>query len=664
MNSKKKQNYLLQQLSNCIRVLSADAVETAGSGHPGLPLGFSDVFTCLAAEFLRFNPSDCKWFDRDRLILSAGHGSILLYSFFYLAGYSNFTLEDIKNFRQLGSKAAGHPENHLYDAIETTTGPLGQGVANAVGMAIAAKKYQAALGSKISNHKIYTIVGDGCMMEGISYEAFSLAGHLKLNNLVVLFDDNGISIDGKTTLATSDDHILKLKSLGFVTLECNGHDFDEIWKALSYVQTIDSPSFIAFKTKIGKGTKNKEGSEKSHGSALGKEEIDYLKDNIGFNRNAFDIPTELKNEWEKLWLRNKEDYIRWQNDFLSLSEDKKSFTYRKKLTLSSKFEPTTNSEATRISSSKIIESLLLSNDKIIIGSADLSSSNGLLTPSVKPITADDFSGNYIYYGVREHAMAAIMNGLVLSSFSAVGGTFLVFSDYMKPSIRLACLMKLPVIYIFTHDSIGVGEDGPTHQPVEHLAALRAIPNIDVLRPADFAETIEAYQLTLENQNKPTAIVLSRQNLPQLRTKSHSNLSRKGAYVISEASNNADILTTIFASGSEVHLAIEVQKLLENKGFSTRVCSVPSTTTLLSQGKKYLDELKGNAKHIVAIEAACSFGWSSIMGDNGLFFGVTDFGISAPAKEVYNHFKLDANSISNHILEQIKKSNEITNDIVK
>lgn len=653
MNSRKKQNYLLQQLSNCIRVLSADAVETAGSGHPGLPLGFSDVFTCLAAEFLRFNPSDCKWFDRDRLILSAGHGSVLLYSFFYLAGYSNFTLEDIKHFRQLGSKSAGHPESHLYEAIETTTGPLGQGLANSVGMAIAAKKYQAKLDSKISNHKIYAIVGDGCMMEGISYEALSLAGHLKLNNLVVLFDDNGISIDGKTTLATSEDHISKLKSLGFLTLECDGHNFDEIWKTLSYVQNVNLPSFIAFKTKIGKGTKNKEGSEKSHGSALGKEEIDYLKDNIGFNRNAFDIPKELKNEWEKLWLRNQEDYARWQNDFQLLSKDEKSYIYKKKLIMSSTFEPITNSEATRISSSKIIESLLLSNDKIIIGSADLSSSNGLLTPSVKPITADDFSGNYIYYGVREHAMAAIMNGLVLSSFSAVGGTFLVFSDYMKPSIRLACLMKLPVIYIFTHDSIGVGEDGPTHQPVEHLAALRAIPNIDVLRPADLAETIEAYQLALENQNKPTAIVLSRQNLPQLRTNnSNDNLSLKGGYVISEASNSADILTTIFASGSEVHLAIEVQNLLENKGFSTRICSVPSTTKLLSQDKEYLDKLKGNAKHIVAIEAACSFGWSSIIGNNGLFFGVDDFGISAPAKEVYKHFKLDANSISSYIIKHI------------
>lgn len=652
MNSKKKQNYLLQQLSNCIRVLSADAVEAAGSGHPGLPLGFSDVFTCLAAEFLRFNPSDCKWFDRDRLILSAGHGSVLLYSFFYLAGYSNFTLADIKNFRQLGSKAAGHPENHLYDAIETTTGPLGQGLANAVGMAIAAKKYQTELGSNISNHKIYTIVGDGCMMEGISHEALSLAGHLKLNNLVVLFDDNGISIDGKTNLATSDDHISKLKSLGFVTLECDGHDFDEIWKTLSYVQNIDSPSFIAFKTIIGKGTKSKEGSEKSHGSALGEEEIEYLKDNIGFSQNAFELPKELKSQWQNLWLRNKEDYTRWQKDFQSLPEDKKSYTYKKELIIPNKFEPTINNEATRISSAKVVESLLLNNDKIIIGSADLAGSNGLLSAAIKPITADDFSGNYIYYGVREHAMAAIMNGLVLSSFSAIGGTFLVFSDYMKPSIRLACLMRLPVIYVFTHDSIGVGEDGPTHQPVEHLAALRAIPNIDVLRPADFIETIETYQLALENQNKPTALVLSRQNLPQLRTSSNSNLSYKGAYVISEASNNSDILITIFSSGSEVHLAIDVQKLLESKGFSTRICSVPSTTRLLAQGKKYLDELKGNAKHIVAIEAACSFGWSSIIGDNGLFFGINDFGISAPAKEVYNHLKLDANSISIHILEQI------------
>lgn len=649
MNSTKKQNYSLDQLSDCIKILSADAVEAAKSGHPGLPLGFSQVMTCLAFEFLKFNPQDPKWFNRDRLVLSAGHGSMMLYSFLYLTGYKDFSLNDIKNFRQLNSKAAGHPENHLFEAIETTTGPLGQGLANAIGMAIAAKKYQAELGNKICGYKTYAIVGDGCLMEGISYEALSLAGHLNLDNLIVLFDDNGISIDGKTSLTVSENHLMKLEAFGFNVATVDGYDTTEICQALSNAQSSDKPSFIAFKTKIGKGAKTKEGSEKSHGSPLGSDEIQYLKSNINFAGEEFFIQQDLKQLWEQAWLRNQDEYNSWQSEFAALSSVKKAFIDKVKITLQKDISPPTKPEATRVSSGRIIESLMKTENKIIVGSADLAGSNGLTNQACKSINSKDFSGNFIHYGVREHAMSAIMNGLALSNFLPIGGTFFVFSDYMRPSIRLAALMGLPVIFVMTHDSIGVGEDGPTHQPIEHLASFRAMPNIDVFRPADFVEVKECYEVALKNTNKPSMMVLSRQNVPQIRLESTQNQSEKGGYIISDACNPKSIDFTIFSTGSEVSLAIEVQQLLEAQDLSVRICSVPCFSTLLMQGKDYLHNLQGNAKNLVAIEAAVSLGWSSIIGLEGIFFGLDTFGASGPAEQLYEYYGLNSSIIAKKLL---------------
>lgn len=653
MNSQEKQNHSLKNLSNCIKILSADAVEVAKSGHPGMPLGFSQIMTSLVFEFLKFNPHDSKWFNRDRLVLSAGHGSMLLYSFFYLAGYKNFTLDDIKNFRQLNSKAAGHPEHELFDAIETTTGPLGQGLANAVGMAIAEKKYKTELGSDICDHKIYSIVGDGCLMEGISYEAASLAGHLKLNNLIILFDDNNITIDGNTDLSVSEDHLQKFAAMGFNTESIDGYDCDQIRQALTNAQNSDKPSFIACKTLIGKGTNQKEGSEKSHGAPLGLVEIAHLKNNIDFDKEEFFIDAELKKSWEQAWEKSQEEYELWQKKYASMPAAQKSYLeYPAGVELpgvSSIDKP----EATRVSSGKIVEALMKSSNKVICGSADLAGSNGLNNSKCKSISSEDFSGNFMHYGVRENAMAAVMNGLALSGFMPIGGTFFVFSDYMRPSVRLAALMGLPVIYVMTHDSIGVGEDGPTHQPIEHLAAFRAMPNINVFRPADSIETKECYELALASKNTPSMMVLSRQAVPQIRSVDESNLASKGGYIISEANNAVNIDVTIFATGSEVSLAIQVQEELQANNKSVRVCSVPSTDLLYKQDKDYQLQLKGNAGLIVAIEAASDFGWHKIIGCDGMFFGMDSFGASAPAAELYKKFGLTKAEITSKILKDIK-----------
>ena len=653
MNSAKNQNYSFEKLSDCIKILSADAVEAAKSGHPGMPLGFSQVMTVLAFKFLRFNPNDPKWFNRDRLVLSAGHGSMLLYSFFYLTGYKDFSLDDIKNFRQLGSKTAGHPEIELFDAIETSTGPLGQGLANAVGMAIAQKKYEDKLGSKICNYNIYAIVGDGCLMEGISYEAASMAGHLQLDNLIILFDDNGISIDGKTDLTVSEDHIKKFESMGFETFTANGYDDEDLSNVLSEAEKSNKPCFIACRTVIGKGANVKEGSEKSHGAPLGQKELEFLKTKIARSSEAFDLDQDMKSLWETAWQKDESEYRLWQENFKSLPDNKKKYMKAPQLQVPSDIEDIAVPEATRVSSGRVIETMLKSEEKLIIGSADLAGSNGLKNSVCVPITRDDFSGNFIYYGVRENAMSAIMNGLAISGFAPIGGTFFVFSDYMRPSIRLSALMKLPVIYVMTHDSIGVGEDGPTHQPIEHLASFRAMPNINVFRPADFCEVHECYELALESKQKPSMMVLSRQSLPQLRQKESNNLSLRGAYVISEASDASKIDVALFSSGSEVSIAVDVQKLLEGNGLSARVISVPCFELLESQDFEYKNGLKGNAKLSVAIEAASEFGWHKIIGSDGLFFGMDSFGASAPAKDLFKHFGLNVDSIASSILGVIK-----------
>lgn len=615
---------LLQKLSNSIRILAADAVEKASSGHPGMPLGFADVMTILAFNFLHFDPQNPKWTQRDRLILSAGHGSILLYAFYYLAGYKDFFLDDIKNFRQLKSKTAGHPEYGIYDAIETTTGLLGQGFANSVGMAIAAKK-------KGDLHKIYTIVGDGCLMEGVSYEAASLAGHLCLNNLIVLFDDNKISIDGPTYLATSENHLKKFEALGWESEEIDGHDFEAINNALTKAQTASKPCFIACRTTIGHGANKKAGSESSHGAPLGQEEITYLKQKLDWHEDPFVIPEELLKLWRNITgTRNKAHH---------LHHDLSTIAHISPLT-------TDKAEATRVSSGKILMQLLEHNPQMIAGSADLSLSNNIKSSSCVAISKNNFSGNFIHYGVREHAMGAIMNGLALEGFIPIGGTFLVFSDYMRPSIRLSAIMGLKVIYIMTHDSIGVGEDGPTHQPIEHLASLRAIPNLTVFRPADLVETAECWEIALKLQS-PSLIALSRQNLPQIRKNTDINKSAMGAYVIKDAVNPQ---ATIFASGSELNLALAVSQILAD--YAIRVVSIPSVNIFFKQKEEYIENLLGGNDLKIAIEAGCSTGWHKIIGRKGLFFGIDEFGHSAPANDLFKLFGLEPEVMAKKISKRL------------
>ncbi|MCP5369967.1 MAG: transketolase [Rickettsiaceae bacterium] len=648
------QNDSLDQLSNYIKILSVDAIEKANSGHPGMPMGFAQVMTNLVFNFLKFNPNDPKWPNRDRLVLSAGHGSMLLYSFFYLTGYKNFTLEDIKNFRQLNSKAAGHPESHLYEAIETTTGPLGQGIANAVGMAIAEKKLKAKLGSEICDYKIYVIVGDGCLMEGIAYEAMSLAGHLKLDNLVILFDDNNITIDGKTSLSVSEDHLKKFTAMGFATKAADGHNQEDIFDALSWANKQKSPCFIAFKTVIAKGSKTKENSSKAHGSPLGVDEISYFKNNINYPDQAFTIKDELLSAWRNAWQRNQQDYNKWYELYHNLDIQQKNYLVGKTIEFPKIDLAYDEAEATRVSSGKIISQLLKYNDKMIIGSADLAGSNNLINPNNLTISHNDFSGNFINYGIREHAMAGIMNGLSLSGFTPFGGSFLVFSDYMRPAIRLSALMQLQIIYIMTHDSIGVGEDGPTHQPIEHLASFRAMPGINLFRPADFIETQECYNIALET-HMPAIFALSRQKTPQIRKCSEKNLSKQGGYIISQEHDKRNLQVTIFASGTEVDIALQVQDVLQTDNISVRVCSVPSMCILLNQSSDYINYLRGNAQIIVAIEAATEFGWHKIIGSQGVFFGVNQFGASAPSSELYKLFNLTKGHIADKIRQLLSAS---------
>lgn len=646
------------ELGNCIRVLAADAIKKANSGHPGMVLGLADVMTSLVFDFLNFNPDDPKWFNRDRLVLSAGHGSMLLYAFYYLAGYKDFTLEDIKNFRRLHSKTPGHPEYEAYPAIEATTGPLGQGLANAVGMAIAQKKYRQKLGSTQCDYKIYCIVGDGCLMEGISYEASALAGHLGLNNLIVLFDDNGITIDGKVSLAASEDHQVRFKAQGWNSIAINGHNFEEINQALKSAQNSDKPYFIACRTTIAKGCTGKEGSEKAHGAPLSAEEIILMKSSLNMPLEEFSIPGKLKELWERAWLKSREKYEETKETVIA-----KPAAYN--IDLKNVIEP----EPTRMSSGRIIEQLR-HYENIIFGSADLSYSNNIKTDFNKPITKDDFSGNFIHFGIREHAMAAIMNGLALSGFLPVCGTFLAFSDYMKPAIRLSALMKQQVIYIMTHDSIGLGEDGPTHQPVEHLTGLRAMPNLLVLRPADYIETAECWQVALENTGGPSMLVLTRQSVAQVT--SHPELLSGSLEIIDanrfsgsqgvllkpcETLNRVQVEgqtdVTIFASGSEVSLALDTAAILKENSIKTLVVSIPSFELFFQQDKKYINKVLTASKLKVAIEAASSFGWHRIIGENGLFFGVNDFGFSAPAEEVYKHFGLTAENIADIVKRTVK-----------
>lgn len=660
---------LAKQMANCIRFLSIDAIEKANSGHPGMPMGMADVATILFGEFLKFNPQDSNWLDRDRFVLSAGHGSMLIYSLLYLTGYQDISLDDLKSFRQINSKCAGHPEYGHLQGIETTTGPLGQGIANAVGMALAEKMLAARLGKDLINHKTYCIAGDGCLMEGISQEAISFAGNLALNNLIVLWDNNSISIDGDTAIATCENMKMRFEACNWKVIKIDGHNFDEIRSALQEAQNSDRPVLIDCKTVIAFGSPNKSGSEKSHGSPLGVAETIETRKALNWPHEAFFIPQNLQEKWLEAGKRSQKIYQNWQENFAKIDAEKFAELNRilaqklpqnfdeKLQEFKEKVFAEKPKQATRKSSQITLEFLTGQLAELIGGSADLTESVLTKTSHTKSINKADFSSRYIHYGIREHAMGAIMNGIILhGGFLPYGGTFLVFSDYMKPAIRLAALMRLPAIYIFTHDSIGLGEDGPTHQPIEHLAALRSIPNLNVFRPADAAETIDCFELALKNRETPSAMVLTRQNLPFLRSENDKkkNLCKFGAYIISD-SKNPEVV--ILASGSEVTTALETKEKLSNDGFEVRVVSVPCFDIFDEQNQAYKKSILGDNKILkVAIEAGVEQGWSRYIGSDGIFIGMKSFGASGKAEDLFKSFGITSENACNLIKSELRNRN--------
>ncbi len=639
-----------EQMANAIRALTIDAVEKAESGHPGMPLGMADVASVLFSKFIKFDPSDPNWIDRDRFVLSAGHGSMLLYAISYLVGYKDCTINQIKKFRQLGSKTAGHPEYGLLKSIETTTGPLGQGLANAVGMAIAEKILNAKYGN-IINHKTWVVVGDGCLMEGISQEAISIAGHLKLNKLVALYDDNEISIDGPTNLTCSDDQKQRFEASNWNTINVDGHNYQSIEKGILQSLKSNKPTLIICKTKIGFGSPNKSGKESSHGSPLGEEESKLTKEKLNWKSKKFEIPTLIKKKWEKIGVKGKVVRENWQKKYSKSTNYKnlvnqfkeKSFKRTKSTSdYLDKIVRTNNMEATRKSSQKTIEYLSNSIKNFLGGSADLTGSNLTKTKFSK---SNSKIFNYIHYGVREHLMAAAMNGIAVhGGFIPYGGTFLVFSDYCKNSIRLSAMMKKRVIYVLTHDSIGLGEDGPTHQPIEHLAGLRAIPNLFVLRPCDAVETFEAWEIAINSKKTPSAIILSRQNLPLLRKKVTNNLSSKGGYFINNHKNSK---ITFIASGSEVSVASKVQKILSKDKIHSNLVSMPSIELFNQQNKNYINKTLGEKPRII-IEAASSLSWYKFLRKNDIIFSINSFGESGKGNDLFKFFGFDPNQISQKI----------------
>ena len=645
-------------MASAIRALAMDAVEKAKSGHPGLPMGAADMATVLFTQFLKFDASDPAWPDRDRFVLSAGHGSMLLYALLYLTGNSSMTIEQIKNFRQLGSLTPGHPENFITPGIETTTGPLGQGIATAVGMALAERRMAAEFGGDIVDHHTYVLASDGDLMEGVSQEAIAFAGHLKLNKLIVLFDDNGISIDGAISLSDSVDQVKRFESAGWAAERVDGHDQKAIADALTRAQKSDRPTMIACKTTIGFGAPNKAGSEKSHGSPLGADEIAGARKNLKWDSPPFEVPQDILDAWRAAGSRGKDAHAAWIKTIGTKDAGVRSeFDRRMKGQLPAKalsdavaamkasLAASPKDIATRTASEHALEILCAAVPEMIGGSADLTGSNNTRVKGMVAISANNYGGRYVNYGIREHGMAAAMNGMALhGGLIPYSGTFLVFSDYLRPALRLAALMGERVIHVLTHDSIGLGEDGPTHQPVEHLAALRAIPNCNVFRPCDTVETLECWQLALEAKERPSVLALTRQNLPQLRLANDAgNKCAAGAYEISRADGEAKV--SIFASGSEVSLAVDAQKLLAARGIPTRVVSVPCMDLLLELPKAQRAAIIGNAPVKIAVEAAIRQGWDAVIGSDGIFVGMDGFGASAPYKDLYRHFGITPEAVA-------------------
>ncbi|WMT89450.1 transketolase [Pelagibacterium sp. H642] len=640
-------------MANAIRALSMDAVQAANSGHPGLPMGGADIATVLFSKVMKFDPKAPNWPDRDRFVLSAGHGSMLLYSSLYLLGYEDMTLEDIKHFRQLGYKTAGHPEYGHADGIETTTGPLGQGLGNSVGMAIAEAKLRAEFGEDLVNHHTYVYAGDGCLMEGISQEAISLAGHLKLNKLIVIWDNNDITIDGKVSMADSTDQLKRFEASGWATMDIDGHDPVEIEKALLDAQKSDKPVLISARTTIGFGSPNKAGTNKVHGSPLGDEELAAAKKQLGWEYGPFEVPAEIVENWRAAGQRGGEAREAW-NGRLQAAEKREEFERRMRGELPAalksamadykkKLAADKPKKATRASSQDALEVINGAVPETLGGSADLTGSNNTNTSQTLPFTADDYAGRYIHYGIREHGMAAAMNGIALhGGMIPYGGTFMTFTDYCRPSIRLSALMGIRVGYVMTHDSIGLGEDGPTHQPVEHLAALRAIPNLLVFRPADAMEAAECWEITLEREKQPSILALSRQGLPALRTEyTDENLSLRGAYTIW---GDADAEVVIFGTGSETQIAVEAAKELTEAGTPARAVSVPSMELFFAQPDDYRQTVFGKARARVAVEAGIEMGWSKFLGETGRFVGMTGFGASGEISDLYTHFGITTKAV--------------------
>ncbi|WP_341819836.1 transketolase [Wolbachia endosymbiont (group A) of Brachyopa scutellaris] len=681
----------LESMANAIRFLSIDAVQKANSGHPGMPLGMADVATVLFAKYLNHNPDDSKWFNRDRFVLSNGHGSMLLYSILYLTGY--ISIDELKNFRQMGSKTPGHPEFGLTSGVEATTGPLGQGFAAAVGMALAESilKKQFRI-----NHYTYVMLGDGCLMEGISHEVASLAGHLKLNKLIALFDDNDISIDGATCLSCSDDVEKRFLAYGWNVDKIDGHDFDAISFAIEQAKKSGKPTMICCKTIIGKFS-SRAGTSSAHSGAFSEEDIKQMREKLNWNYEPFHVPEDVKNAWNKTVERAKQNYTmsfqrvtlesrkeekEWipvsstgmTRESTGMTEENAGMTgYHAELQrrldkhlpdniagvladLKKQIHETMPNEATRSSFGRVMELLTESMPELIGGSADLTGSNCTKYKHMQVINSNNYSGSYVHYGVREHAMAACMNGMALhGAILPYGGTFLVFSDYCRPAIRLSALMRQQVMYVMTHDSIGVGEDGPTHQPIEHLASLRAIPNLYVFRPADAVETLECVSIALEKKESPALFALSRQNVSYMRKfysdiDQSANLSKFGAYILCECSK--ELKVTIFATGSEVEIAVEAREKLQEKGIGTRIVSMPCWRLFDEQSDEYKAAILNNDSIKVAIEAGSEMGWHKYIGSNGIFIGMKSFGESAPYKTLYEHFNISADHVVKCVCEKL------------